>query len=349
MLISSNNQIYRNLNTIQNNAIIAFNADNEMGYEEICFCTLCGGDSFEDIARKDQFGISCYTVCCTICGLIFSKNQLTISATAIFYDKYYRKIYEGVDGPSLEHSYYKKLYEGWVAEVPAFIGKSAFVAEIGCGGGWNLLTFHKLDIKHVGYDFDSSMISYGREKYGLNLKVGGIDEILLDCREVNYLIVSQVLEHLKDPLKFLVDLQKIFCKSGLICITVPSLDYMKYFGGNSTHFDLSMNLQNAHNFTFSEKTLETLLKKAGYEPILILGGYALARANPSQLHTEKYNYIGVENLVALRRIVKYSSIKYKIQSSLPKFIYKILYRTFYVSRPFKTAKYFLLNKIGILL
>jgi 2-polyprenyl-3-methyl-5-hydroxy-6-metoxy-1,4-benzoquinol methylase len=351
MLIHGNSQIFRTLNAIQNKSIREFCADPAIEYEEICCCHLCGGNNFEDITDKDQYGIYCHTVCCITCGLIFSKNQLTESATECFYDKYYRKIYEGVDGPTLLHGYYKKLYEGWVPRVPAFIKKTAFVVEIGCGGGWNLLPFHKVGIKHVGYDFDSSMIAYGHENYGLNLHVGGINDLVSDCRQVDYLIVSQVLEHLKNPLKYLVDLRKIFDRDGLICVTVPSLDFMKYFGGNSTHFDLSLNLQNAHNFTFSERTLGAILVEAGYEPMLILGGYALARANPRhQLINKKYHHASTaQDIVStVRKIIKYSDAKYKIQSAVPKFFYNsILYRLFYISRPIRTVKFFLINKLGI--
>jgi hypothetical protein len=335
----------RILNKIQSDAITAFNADSDIKYEEIKECPLCNGNKFSAIALQDQFGISLETISCSSCGLMLSRNQLTADATKIFYDKYYRRIYEGVLRASLEHGYYKKLYSGWVSSIPAFIGKSDFVVEIGCGGGWNLLPYHKRNIKYKGFDYDSDMIQYGRKTYNLDIFFGGLDEALKTTEHVDYLILSQVVEHLKNPLEFLTVLRPIFSNKGLICITVPSLDYMRHFGGNSTHFDLNMNLQNAHNFTFDEYTLDLLLRKAGYEPILVIGGYALARANPrTKIVQQKPIRARTPSILNTQ---KHLGVKYRIKKMLPNYLFNILSRTFYFFRPFRTLRYFAINQLGI--
>jgi len=98
MLISSEKQLLINLNKIQIFYIDKFIKDLFIKYHEIQYCILCNGSDNEFIAEKDQYGIPCPTVRCRDCGLIFSKKQLTNESMIRFYDKYYRRIYEGVDG-----------------------------------------------------------------------------------------------------------------------------------------------------------------------------------------------------------------------------------------------------------
>ena len=223
-MLIKNNQKLIVLNKIQTDAIQAFNSDPQIKFDEVECCKLCGSNDFFMVANSDQFGIHLDTRCCNACGLVFSKNQLTSNATKIFYDKYYRKIYEGVHGASLEHDFYRKLFSGWVSRVPAFVKSDYFVVEIGCGGGWNLLPFHQKNIRHQGFDYDSDMIAYGKVKYGLNLYEGGLEEAITVLDKVDYLILSQVVEHLKNPLLFLRTLRDVFSDKGLLCITVPSID-----------------------------------------------------------------------------------------------------------------------------
>jgi len=247
----------------------------------------------------------------------------------------------------MTHQFYQKLYDGWVSKVPKFIKKNSYVVEFGCGGGWNLLPFLRKGIKHAGYDYDSKMIDYGKKKYGLNLFYGGLEEVTSNCKSVDYFILSQVVEHLSDPVYFLNKIRSCFSHNGLICITVPSLNYMEYFGGNSTHFDIELNLQNAHNFTFDECTLNALLCKAGYEPILILGGYAIARAFPeniSKLNKTKTKCIDFKSLVKIKKSTK---LKYLINKKIPKLLYNFfMLRSFYFFNPVKSLRYLIINRLG---
>ena len=351
MLINPNTQLVRSLNPLQLNAINNFNVDSSLKYEHLHNCPLCKSPHRDQIASKDQFGIYVATVLCSNCGLLYSADQLSEESTERFYDQYYRRIYEGVKQASLEHPYYKKLYAGWVQRVPSFINSSHLVVEIGCGGGWNLLPYHTRGIRHFGFDYDSDMVQYGNKNYGLNLHVGGLNEALATVSSADYLILSQVLEHLKDPVTFLTSLRSIFADKGLICITVPSIDYMKYLGGNSTHFDIELCLQNAHNFTFSEYTLNRLLLSSGYQPILVLGGYVLARANPDWINPRTINTLSHSSSLPIPTIKDISSIqslklfKYRLQKYAPRLVWNIASRLFYLSRPLKTTYYLYLNYI----
>jgi len=260
-------------NDIQKTYIKKFIHNNEIKYKTLEKCPICGHENFILIAEKDRYGISVDTVICEKCGLIFSLTQMTTHSSILFYSKYYRKIYEGIENLKINSEKYK--IRG-LRKIPAFLKKNNdVVVEIGTGGGWNLLKFKKNDFEHYGFDYDEKYIKFGREQYGLNLHVGGIDEAKKMGIKADYVILSHVLEHTTDPYRFLISLKEIMKDNSILNIYVPSLDFLIY-GGGGTGYDLLGTLQNAHNFLFDNFTLKYLLLRCGYNIKILLGENVVA-------------------------------------------------------------------------
>lgn len=280
------------LNELQQRSIAEFLSDSRIAFSNVEHCLLCGNSDFDIIANKDQYGIPIETSLCNHCGLVFSRQQLSEDSTRIFYGEYYRKIYEGVPEPTLDHGFYKHLYAGkMVPKVPRFIGQDSTVLELGCGGGWNLLPFLKKGVRHVGYDYDGYMIRFGRERYGLNLHEGGLETAQADQIRADFVIISHVLEHINDPITFMKAVSAVLKEDGLVRITVPCLDCLGFFGGSGIGYRLGMSLQNAHTYTFSEKTLHELLLIAGFEPVVLVRGFCLARTLRNKVDRNKADIV----------------------------------------------------------
>lgn len=277
----------RQLNDLQRQSLAAFAADERITFKTVERCVLCGNTDFDIIAEKDQFGIPLETALCNHCGLVFTLRQFSGDSAKVFYGEYYRKIYEGVPGPTLDHGYYKRLYEGrMVPKAPRFIRRDSTVVELGCGGGWNLSPYHKKGIHHVGYDYDGYMVRFGQERYGLNLQEGGLETAQADGVKADFVILSHVLEHADDPVEFMKGVRTILKEHELVRITVPCLDCLTYFGGSGIGYGLGMSLQNAHNYTFSERTLRIALMIAGLEPVVVARGFCLARVSKNEQAAE---------------------------------------------------------------
>jgi SAM-dependent methyltransferase len=323
------------LNEFQRQSIAAFLSDDRITYSNIERCLLCNNSEFDIIAKKDQYGIPLETAICNHCGLIFSRQQFAKDSAKVFYGEYYRKIYEGVPSPTLDHGFYSRLYAGdMVPKVPRFIGQDSTVLELGCGGGWNLLPFLKKGIRHVGYDYDGYMIKFGREQYGLNLRGGGLETAQADHVRADFVIISHVLEHINDPITFMKRLSTILKEGGLVRITVPCLDCLGYFGGSGIGYRLGMALQNAHTYTFSEQTLRELLLIAGFEPVVLVRGFCLART----LH-KKVDIVSLRKNRAedtwklLHSSERYFKAKKMIYDRTPKKIRKTLHYLNLLARP----------------
>jgi SAM-dependent methyltransferase len=323
------------LSEFQRLSIAAFRSDNRITYSTVEHCLLCNNSEFDIIANKDQYGIPLETAICNHCGLIFSRQQFSENSAKVFYDEYYRKIYEGVPNPTLDHGFYRRLYAGkMVPKVPRFIGQDFTVLELGCGGGWNLLPFLKKDIRQVGYDYDGYMIKFGREQYGLNLREGGLETARADHVRADFVIISHVLEHINDPITFMKGLWTVLKEGGLVRITVPCLDCLSYFGGSGIGYRLGMALQNAHTYTFSEKTLRELLLIAGFEPVILVRGFCLAR-----ISQKKLDFVGSRKNRAedTRRLLesseRYFNAKRRIYDITPRKMRKTLLYLNLLARP----------------
>ena len=330
------------LNEFQGRSIAAFLSDNRITYSNVEHCLLCNNSEFDIIAKKDQYGIPLETAICNHCGLIFSRQQFSEDSAKVFYREYYRKIYEGVPTPTLDHGFYRRLYTGkMVPKVPRFIGQDLAVLELGCGGGWNLLSFLKKGIRPVGYDYDGYMIKFGRERYGLNLREGGLETAQADHVRADFIMISHVLEHINDPITFMKGVSTILKEGGLVRITVPCLDCLGYFGGSGIGYRLGMALQNAHTYTFSEKTLRELLLIAGFEPVVLVRGFCLAR-----ISRDKVDFVSLRKNRAedTRRLLesseRYFKVKNRIYNLTPKKMRKALHYLNLLARPRAVLLYF---------
>jgi 2-polyprenyl-3-methyl-5-hydroxy-6-metoxy-1,4-benzoquinol methylase len=324
-------------------SISEFVVDKRITYKPVGCCVLCGSNDFDIIAEKDQFGIPLETAMCNHCGLVFSLQLFSGDSAKLFYGEYYRKIYEGVAGPTLDHGFYKRLYDGQVAKVPRFIRKDSTVVELGCGGGWNLLPFKNKGINCIGFDYDGYMVQFGRERYGLNLHLGDLENALADRVRADFVIISHVLEHTEDPIEFMKGVAKILNERGLVRITVPCLDCLAYFGGAGILYSLGMALQNAHTYTFSERTLRLTLMLAGFEPVVLIRGFCLARIS-SQIRPSDISALQVNGANETRKILasseRWLDVKNRIHAATPRRLRRILYYLNLLPRAASVLRYF---------
>jgi SAM-dependent methyltransferase len=139
--------------------------------------------------------------------------------------------------------------------------------DIGCGGGTFLMSVKTYfpNARLAGVDVSAMAIE--------NLKTIGIHGVCssLYSFEVNkkfdYVISSQVLEHLNSPHLFLKKIKELSTDQTKIMIDVPATDSYsaKKYGRNWVHWDLPR-----HSILYSKKTLNHLFKD--FKPIQIKHG-----------------------------------------------------------------------------
>ena len=242
-------------------------------------CPNCHATNDQLLFDRDRYGIPWKTVVCRDCGMVYSNPQMNASSTVEFYvSDLYRRIYGSghllrdstslfeIDRVDRCRDYHRLTHYDFI------IGSGIefeSVAEIGAGGGWNLLPFIE-DGKHcVGYDYSPNLVEAGKQQ--------GIDMILEDQRgligEYDLIMLKHVLEHVDNPVKQLRELREHISANGHLFIEVPGI------------VNKIPSIQNAHYHYFSERTLASVIHQSGFKitgaQIIERNGYILVLAKKS--------------------------------------------------------------------
>jgi 2-polyprenyl-3-methyl-5-hydroxy-6-metoxy-1,4-benzoquinol methylase len=236
--------------------------------ESKCFC---GERDAKEIVAFDAWGINIPTVKCNKCNAIRSKYFMDDISIAKFYNNgfYYAHMFtksnntSGV-GIELEEYFKEEVSKGWAIkswiEDRASLLNIKNVLEVGCGCGGILHAFSNNKYKCVGIDYNQEYIEYGKSKLkDIELNVGG-----LNCqkgKKFDLIILSDLVEHLNDPLNFLINLRDSMTSDGILYVNVPG-----YYGISNRRFgnNIRQFTKIEHLWCFTLKSLKNLLSMAGY-------------------------------------------------------------------------------------
>lgn len=155
-------------------------------------------------------------------------------------------------------------YVGWLKYTENLI-------DIGCGAGYYLEKMKILGCNVTGYDFDKFAVEACKSD-GLNVRLGGVEEALIDSIDNSSVVLHHVLEHLTDPIndvRRLYENLSIGCELILITPNTSSVLFKEY---ESLHWHMDAP---RHTFLFDMESARSSLRK------LRIGNYKLFTSNRS--------------------------------------------------------------------
>jgi len=276
-------------------------------------CPLCGEHRKKLIDRRNFRGVDVVNQLCRDCGLVYQSPRLSDESLNNFYRGAYRELYQGVDEVSPEVTVTQKKRALHLTDfINADVNPGSKVLDIGCSTGALLSTIQdKTGCDVLGIEPGDTYRAYAKEQ-GINVFTALEELEKTQTEPFDLIIMAHVLEHIVDPVTYLSDLKNKFLEpGGLLLIEVPNLYAHDCF-------------ELAHLVSFSRKTLENTLKKAGFSVIRtkvhgeprskILPLYIDVLAVPSSSNTGQ------------DRISKEVGVYYKRKSAL--FLRKILQKLF---------------------
>jgi 2-polyprenyl-3-methyl-5-hydroxy-6-metoxy-1,4-benzoquinol methylase len=216
---------------------------------EIINCPICDSPNYQEAYRKiynfwDADGKmliwSARQVICRVCGMIFTNPQPTSAALENFYKNYsmFREVPLNVK-PQLEFLRSSGREEDYqtIFEVGAFDGAFLNVAK-------------EAGYKVFGIEPSDEGVNAAISKYGIKLIQGFFDEKFVRSFDGNFdvVVIRHVLEHVKEPVRFLRLAQEITKPNKYIFIQVP--DASRPFRNNVADF-----FTMEHLFHFTENSL----------------------------------------------------------------------------------------------
>jgi 2-polyprenyl-3-methyl-5-hydroxy-6-metoxy-1,4-benzoquinol methylase len=218
-------------------------------------CALCGREDSAPVGVNDGLQI----VRCRGCSLTYVSPQPTESAIRSYYSA------KELAAQESWSSYFAhtpaQIAALWTARLADVVrwtnGRAPRLLDIGCGWGDFLHFAQRRGWAACGFEFSESVARVAREKYGLAVRVGSLDEMGFAENSFDLITLWHVLEHLREPCGALERVGKLLAPGGLLALEVPNLNFV---ARKSWRYPMSRTL---HLYHFSPATLIALVERAG--------------------------------------------------------------------------------------
>ena len=207
---------------------------------------------------------------CSRCGLQFAEDypEIDNADAEIYGEGYFRASLE-------EQERRMRIFDQLIAEVEFVSGRKGRLLDVGCGEGTLLLAAVERGWEAEGTEIASVMVHHIREKFGLTVHQGVLEDLDLPPHSFDAIVMNHVLEHVSDPRMTLEKIAELLSPGGVVRIEVPNLASFSNRGKNvQSRFGLKKNRwkhysPDHHFWFFTPRTLKATLEAAGLSPLSI--------------------------------------------------------------------------------
>lgn len=197
-----------------NNALASATAQpttaQESGMEVVTACNICRSNRIQKVDAEFNF---CR---CDACGYVFDSPRPSIAEIAWFYSqagKYDSWLQQEQARDLLWKRRLRKL-------LPHRAGGS--LLDIGAGIGQFLHHAQPLFTHVTGTEVSSSAVRIAKQKYGLELLAGEVEDLDLPANSFDNITLFHVLEHVPDPARLIDRCRDMLRTKGILVIAVPN-------------------------------------------------------------------------------------------------------------------------------
>lgn len=230
-------------------------------------CPLCGAERFEQLyVERGSIGV----VQCRECELIYASPRMknpehVYWGQADHYAREARLIFEGKAVHHRDQNYRDDLEllrrfrpAGKLLDVGTSMG---FFLRHASTGGWDV----------TGLDPSPSLSALAREKFGLNVVNGFLQDARFPDESFDIITMTDVFEHVAEPRLLLREAWRVLRPGGVVLVKVPNglfnLAKLRVLQalGQADRFDIFD--AHEHVVHYSEKTLRRMLEQGGFVPL----------------------------------------------------------------------------------
>lgn len=219
-------------------------------------CNLCKSNEYRSFKEMAGYRL----VKCKRCGLVYlsprpTQQEMNEEYTA----KYHIERLLGQE-PKTEEEIEQEIDKniGRAEEIVKQFGNKGKLLDIGCSAGFFLACLKRYGWDVTGIDISEWASKFAREKLGLNVFTGSVDEIEFNER-FHVITMYHTLEHLPDPLRSLKRVSEMISDDAVLVIKGPNLASFDriWHGKNWRGYDPPRDL-----YYFTPKSYRTILEKA---------------------------------------------------------------------------------------
>tara|TARA_B110001450_G_scaffold245938_1_gene259510 strand:+ start:3314 stop:4198 length:885 start_codon:yes stop_codon:yes gene_type:complete len=219
-------------------------------------------DSKEGLIKNEEHGY--YSI-----HPLPSEEEVTKFYEEEFYSSEYKKFNDSSLEVQLDDA---EFFQGGWQDIAIRLEKNFYksineldIFDIGCGWGLALSHFKSLGANCYGIDPAPEAINYIKSQ-GMTAEVAGFSNLNIFDKKFDFVMLNNVLEHLREPEKTLNDIFALLKKDGIVMIDVPNEFNDFQMAGRDVH-----NLNDwwvappGHLNYFSGSSLSSLLSSIGFQ------------------------------------------------------------------------------------
>lgn len=239
--------------------------------EESTHCIGCGNENFEVVNVSNQSSSEDNKqlvnpirtwVKCKNCGLIYTNPIPTEEILNKYYSVIAKEKFGGIYGNIDDRfEFLVNMANKRLEKIEKYIGGVKALLDIGTGIG--VFTGTALDRGWLaeGLEFTPEDCKYAKEKFDLNLKQENFYSFKED-RKYDVVTLFEVIEHLRNPLGDLKQINKLIKNDGILVIATPIQDSL--YGKKMKSENIFWNVV-THLSYFTKDVMLNYLKEAGFE------------------------------------------------------------------------------------
>jgi len=224
-------------------------------------CYACDADSLGRLGTNHDFPESSILVC-KHCGFISTYPAPAAASLAAFYDFGYSQRNKGRTREFTRYDERARAQLRFLCDAGVNELTDKKVIDIGCGPGSFLVAAERMGARVKGFEADSAVADVARSRLSPDAVIvsGLFDPDTLEHSSCDVIMMSHVLEHVPEPMRWTKKIMTILRPGGIAFVEVPSSDrrrtrrFIRRFDRGSGHLNF---------FTLS--SLVVFIRRAGGE------------------------------------------------------------------------------------
>lgn len=189
---------------------------------------------------------------CPRCSLIFLREAPTPEGQQAVSREYAQSFIEFAER-------FKREAMRTMERVQRFRQPPGRLLDVGSGPGFLLWAAKQRGWEGVGVESSPDAVAWGRKELGVDLRVGDAEQLSLEG-PFDLIILSHILEHLRDPKKTLQAINPLLSRDSLVIASMPNWNGMlrRLMGTN-----WPLLAPQTHLWHFNSRTVNELFQRAG--------------------------------------------------------------------------------------
>ncbi len=193
------------------------------------------------------------------------------------------------------------------------VTKNRVCLEVGCGTGANLRTVMTSGFYGIGLDRSFYALSLLKRNENLPLLAGDLNDLPIKTKSIGLVIAADVLEHLEDDAKGIIESYRVLSKGGVLIITVPAFNFLWGI----------QDVVTGHKRRYSREEIKGKLKAAGFDI----------------LKSSYFNFFLFFPIFIARRIIQLLGLKIRSENEVNSPMLNFILKTVFSLEPY-LLKYF---------